>query len=563
MSVVTGRASSRWRVAFAGIVAVGAAIASGELAAGLVPGIPSPLLAIGRQVINLQPPGAKDFVTSLFGTADKLALQIVILAAALLIGAGVGLLAARRSELAGGVIALFAAAGFFASSGDPDAVTVLAAGGAAAEAFVGMWVLNWLVPIALGRSRETVEGAPPAQASKPRPNPAIPPSGVAAMRRAGAVEPRAVKAGPPSWRGGAGDAVGSMPSWSRRTLLQRGGAVAVAAIAATAVGRVLLERQRTPTTAAALPPPKSVPALPTGADLSIPGLTPIVVPNDEFYRIDTALIPPNVDVTTWSVKVTGMVDHPVELTYDQLIQLPIIEQYVTIACVSNYVGGNLVGNTLWRGIPLRTVLAMAGVQAGATQLVGRSVDGFTVGMPTAWVMDEARVPMIAIGMNDKPLPREHGYPARLIVPGLYGYVSATKWLSELQLTTLEAFDAYWVPLGWAKEAPILTQSRIDVPSSGANLPVGHVAVAGVAWAPDRGVTKVEVAIDGTWHDARLSAPISSATWVQWRYDWDATAGDHKIEVRATDGTGAVQTADHSPLAPDGARGHHTIGVHVG
>ncbi len=560
---MTDRASSRRRTAFAGIVAVGAAIATGELAAGLVPGIPSPLLAIGRQVVNLQPPGAKDFVASLFGTADKLALQIVILGATLLIGAGVGLLAARRPELAGAVIALFAAAGFFASIGDPDMVTVLAAAGAAAEAFVGMWGLKWLIPVALDRSREDGGGgAHPAEARPPRPSSAIPLSGVAAVR-AGAVEPKAIKAGSPSWRGGAADAAGSMPSWSRRTLLQRGGSVAVASIAATAVGRVLLERQRTPTTAATLPPPKSVPALPTGADLSIPGLTPIVVPNDHFYRIDTALIPPNVDVTTWSVKVTGMVDHPVELTYDELVQLPIIEQYVTIACVSNYVGGDLVGNTLWRGVPLRTVLAMAGVQAGATQLVGRSVDGFTVGMPTAWVMDEARVPMIAIGMNDTPLPREHGYPARLIVPGLYGYVSATKWLTELQLTTLEAFDAYWVPLGWSKEAPILTQSRIDVPSSGARLPVGHVAVAGVAWAPDRGVTKVEVAIDGTWHDARLSAPISPATWVQWLYDWDAAAGDHQIEVRATDGSGVVQTADHSPPAPDGARGHHTFGIHIG
>jgi DMSO/TMAO reductase YedYZ molybdopterin-dependent catalytic subunit len=557
---VIDRPPSRRRLAFTGIVAVTAAIATGELAAGLLAGIPSPLLSIGRQIVNLQPPGAKDFMTNLFGTADKLVLQIVIVAAALLIGAGIGLLAARRRELAGAVIAVFAAAGFVASFGDPDAVTVLAAAGAAAEALVGMWVLNWLVPVAGGASPGSTE---PVARKAPRPSPAIPLSGVAAVKRASAVEPKAVRAGSPRWRGGARDSAGSMPSWSRRTLLQRGGAIAVGSIAATAVGRVLLERQRTPTTAAALPPPKSVPALPTGADLAIPGLTPIVVPNDKFYRIDTALIPPNVDVTSWSLKVTGMVDHPVELTYDELIQLPIIEQYVTIACVSNYVGGDLVGNTLWRGVPLRTLLAMAGVHPGATQLVGRSVDGFTVGMPTSWVMDEARVPMIAIGMNGKPLPRDHGYPARLIVPGLYGYVSATKWLSELQLTTLEAFDAYWVPLGWAKEAPILTQSRIDVPGSGTNLKSGQVTVAGVAWAPDRGVTKVEVAVDGAWHDARLSAPISAATWVQWLYDWNATPGDHRIEVRATDGTGTVQTSDQSPPAPDGARGHHTIGVHVG
>jgi DMSO/TMAO reductase YedYZ molybdopterin-dependent catalytic subunit len=353
-----------------------------------------------------------------------------------------------------------------------------------------------------------------------------------------------------------------MPSWSRRRLLIRGGGIVVASVAGTAIGRTLLDRQRTPTTAATLPPPQSIPTLPTGADLSIPGVTPIVVPNDQFYRIDTALIPPNVDVTTWTLTVKGMVDHVVTLTYDELIQLPIVEQYVTIACVSNYVGGDLVGNALWRGVPLRTVLSMAGVQSGATQLVGRSVDGFTVGMPTSWVMDTARVPLIAIGMNDQPLPRDHGYPARLIVPGLYGYVSATKWLSELELTTLEAFDAYWVPLGWAKEAPILTQSRIDIPHGGDSVHAGQVVVAGVAWAPDRGVTKVEVAINGTWNTARLSAPISPATWVQWLYDWQATPGQYTIEVRATDGTGIVQTSQLSDPAPDGARGHHTISVQV-
>jgi DMSO/TMAO reductase YedYZ molybdopterin-dependent catalytic subunit len=269
-----------------------------------------------------------------------------------------------------------------------------------------------------------------------------------------------------------------------------------------------------------------------------------------------------VDVTTWTLKVIGLVDREVALTYGELIQLPIVEQYVTIACVSNTVGGDLVGNASWRGVPLRTVLGMAGVHPDATQLVGRSVDGFTVGMPTSWVMDESRVPLIAIGMNGQPLPRAHGFPARLIVPGLFGYVSATKWLTELQLTTLEAFDAYWVPLGWAKEGPILTQSRIDLPKAGVSVPAGRVTVAGVAWAPDRGVSRVEVSIDGQWHDARLSSPISKATWVQWLYDWDATSGNHTLEVRATDGNGVVQTADRSDPPPDGARGHMIVGVQV-
>lgn len=206
---------------------------------------------------------------------------------------------------------------------------------------------------------------------------------------------------------------------------------------------------------------------------------------------------------------------------------------------------------------------MAGVQSGATQIVGRSVDGFTTGFPTAWAMDPSREPMIAIGMNGAPLPADHGYPARLIIPGLYGYVSATKWLSEIELTTWEGFDAYWVPLGWSKEGPILTQSRIDKPRQGARLTVGPVDIAGVAWAPDRGVERVEVKVDDEdWVQATMSTPLDDATWVQWLRVWDAPPGEHTILVRATDGTGEVQTADMSRPAPDGARGHHTIQVRV-
>jgi DMSO/TMAO reductase YedYZ molybdopterin-dependent catalytic subunit len=311
-------------------------------------------------------------------------------------------------------------------------------------------------------------------------------------------------------------------------------------------------------------PGSPAPPLTAASSLSVPGITPIVMPNDDFYRIDTALIVPRVDAASWTVKVTGMVQREVTLTYAELTALPIFEQYVTIACVSNHVGENLVGNAKWTGVHLREVLDKAGVQPGATQIVGRSVDGFTVGFPTEWAMDPSRDPMIAIGMNGQLLPPEHGYPARLIVPGLYGYVSATKWLSEIQLTTLEAFDAYWVPLGWAKEAPILTQSRIDVPQNGTQVPAGPVTIAGVAWAPDRGISKVEVRISGgPWQTAKLSAAISKATWVQWEYLWQAAPGGHHIEVRATDGTGEVQTDQVTDPAPDGARGHHTIQVQVG
>jgi DMSO/TMAO reductase YedYZ molybdopterin-dependent catalytic subunit len=503
---------SRTRRAFAGVVAVLAAVGIGELAAGLIAGVPSPILAIGRGVVALQPPGAKDLVASLFGTNDKLALEIVIVIVALAIGATFGIVLSRRRDLAATIIAGFAALAFIASLGDPDVSVAFAAAAAGAEALTGIWVFNRLIVLA---------SAP---------------------------------AGPVK--------AATMPDWSRRALLVQGGAIALGSVAGSVAGRLLLEGQRKPISTGGLPQPGNVVTLPNGADLGISGETPIVMPNDRFYRIDTSLITPNVDVSTWTLEVTGMIDHPLTLTYEELIQLPIIEQYVTIACVSNEVGGDLVGNALWRGVPLRTVLDMAGVQPGATQLVGRAVSGFTVGMPTEWVMDESRVPMIAIGMNGEPLPRAHGYPARLIVPGLYGYVSATKWLAELELTTLEAFDAYWVPLGWAKEAPILTQSRIDLPLNGSSSAAGPITIAGVAWAPDRGVIKVEVAINGEWHDARLSTPISKATWVQWLYDWSATPGTYTIEVRATDGTGEVQTADHSRPAPDGARGHHTIKVQV-
>ncbi|HEX6656239.1 MAG TPA: molybdopterin-dependent oxidoreductase, partial [Candidatus Limnocylindria bacterium] len=302
--------------------------------------------------------------------------------------------------------------------------------------------------------------------------------------------------------------------------------------------------------------------LPNGAELKVEGITPLVVPDDEFYRIDTSLLTPRLDVAEWELSVEGLVDNPYTLNYAELLAMPLFEQYVTIACVSNEVGGNLVGNALWRGVRLRELLDRAGVQAAGTQVVGEAFDGWTCGFPTSWLDVPGREAMVAVAMNGDPLPPEHGFPARLIVPGLYGYVSATKWLTKIRLTTMSV-DAYWVPLGWAKEAPILTQSRIDVPRSGASLNAGTQPVAGVAWAPDRGIERVEVQIDdGAWNAAEMSTPISDATWVQWLYRWDATPGDHRIAVRATDGTGAVQTDEITRPAPDGARGHHTIQVNV-
>ena len=252
-------------------------------------------------------------------------------------------------------------------------------------------------------------------------------------------------------------------------------------------------------------PGQTVPPPPTGADFDVPGITPIVVANDAFYQIDTRLGTPHIDQTTWSLRIHGMVDREVTLTYDQLVAMPLVEQYVTIACVSNEVGGHLVGNAKWTGVNLNSVLATAGVQPGATQVVGRAYDGWTSGFPTEHLSGAGKDAMIVVLMNGEPLPARHGFPARLIIPGLYGYVSATKWITEIELTTLEAFDAYWINLGWAKEGPILTQSRIDTPRSGEGVGNGPVQIAGVAWAPTRGISKVEINLDDgdSWHACEL------------------------------------------------------------
>lgn len=519
MTTQTVRAARRTprlvpRAALAGATAAALALGVSELLAGLLPGATSLVAAVGQVIIDLQPPGAKDVVVALFGTNDKLALELFVAAISIALGSVFGLIAERRLWLGAAGFIAFGLVGFVAALGDPTGNPSIVAVQTAVSVGLGVQGLSWLLGV-LAPSE--------AQPGRPLSDPA------------------------------------------RRSFLLRTGALGIGAVATGVIGRSLLDRARTvPAGAAASIPPASdlVAALPSGTDLAstTPGLTPIVVPNDEFYRIDTSLLVPSLDTATWKLRIHGLVDRETVLTWDELVGLPMFEQYVTIACVSNEVGGNLVGNAKWTGVRLRDVLEIAGVQPAATQLVGRSVDGWTAGMPTAWVMDPAREPMIAVKMNDEPLPPAHGFPARLIIPGLYGYVSATKWLAEIELSTLEGFNGYWVPLGWSKEGPILTQSRIDTP--GGSVQAGRVPIAGLAWAPDRGVGKVEVSIDGTWSEATLSSPISDTTWVQWVVPWDATPGSHTIQVRATDGNGMVQDELRSPPAPDGARGWHTIQVSV-
>jgi DMSO/TMAO reductase YedYZ molybdopterin-dependent catalytic subunit len=505
----------RWRWALGGAAAAALALATGELVAGVLGG-PSLIAAIGSIVISLQPPGAKDLMVSLFGTNDKLALEAVTGFFAILIGAVLGLLARRDVRIAVGGFVVFGLAGFFAAIGDPSADELIAAVAASAAVIVGVVGVYVFLPL------------PHTQA----------PALDSARRQLLAV--------------------------SGRSAVLVGSFVVLGGIGAV-IGRYLSLR----TPALADPgfsphPQTTAPPVPAGAAFTdITGLTPLVMPNDQFYKIDTRLTVPRLSSVGWKVDIKGLVNTPTTYTYEQLGAMELFEEWVTIACVSNQVGGPLVGNAKWTGVKLMPLLEQAGLKPEATQLVGRSFDGFTVGFPTDHLRGAGANAMIALLMNDQPLPPQHGFPLRLIVPGLYGYVSATKWLKEIELTRLEDFDAYWVPLGWSKLGPILTQSRIDVPRDGSSVTAGKQTVAGIAWAPTRGISKVEVGIDGAgWTAATLSVPLANTTWIQWRVDLAIPAGRHEISVRATDGTGALQDVGPTPPAPDGARGWHTIVVNA-
>ena len=494
----------------AGVVGAGFSLGISELVAGLFAGVPSLVDGVATLVIDTVPKPVKDLAISLFGTSDKLALGIGIVVVTLAIGVWAG-----RRSLANPTasVVVFSAAGLLgamaaARAGDSPFIVALVSGAAAAAA--GLTALRLL--LRLGTVADVSDS-----------------------------------------------------DNGRRRFLIGAGATAAFTVLAGLLGRNLSSATTVDVAAradVALPTPvETVPSPSAAATLDVPGISPLVTPTSDFYRIDTAFVPPRIDATTWSMRVTGMVDREIELNYADLLEMDMVERYITIACVSNSVGGELVGNAKWLGVPLRNVLDLAGVGAGAEQLVGRSTDRFTVGFPVEAAFD-GRDALVAVAMNDEPLPIEHGFPARLVVAGLYGYVSATKWLDEIFLTKWDAFDAYWIPRGWSKEAPIKTQTRIDVPTSGSIQP-GARAVAGVAWAPNRGISRVEVRIDdGDWQEAELAASLDDDSWRQWSLPWTPTAGSHTIEARATDGTGEVQTEVERPPAPDGASGYHTITVRV-
>ena len=303
-------------------------------------------------------------------------------------------------------------------------------------------------------------------------------------------------------------------------------------------------------------------ALPPGVDLHIPGLAPFVTSDASFYRVDTALVLPQVNPSSWQLRIHGMVSREITLTFDQLIKRPLIEDYITLCCVSNPVDGPYIGNAKWLGASLAAVLREAGIKAGADQLLCTSVDGFTSGTPVQTVMD-GRDALLAVAMNGQPLPVAHGFPARMVVPGLYGYVSATKWVTDIEVTTFAGNYAYWAQRGWSQQAPIKTECRIDMPNGLEEIQAGRTAVAGVAWAQHKGIEAVEVRVDrGPWQQARLAAVPGLDTWRQWVWDWQATSGGHVLEARATDKTGYTQTAVLAPPEPNGATGYPMVSVPV-
>jgi DMSO/TMAO reductase YedYZ molybdopterin-dependent catalytic subunit len=492
--------------ALIGVLAVAVALTVGHLVAGLVGPSASPFLAVGNTAIDLTPLELKDFAVRTFGTYDKLVLlggmAVVLLGAAVLAG-----LLSRRSPLPGSILAgALGLLGVAAVLARPDSgqLSVLAP---IASLVAGIAVFRWLHRTALAtRETATPEG--------------------------------------------------------RRTFLVALGATAVGAGLAGLVGQFLGNRidvEGSRAAVGAIKPTTPAPALPVGADFASEGTPTFITPNQDFYRVDTALSVPRLRAEDWKLRIHGMVDRELTLDYDDLRSRDLVERTITMTCVSNEVGGPYVSTSNFTGVMLRDVLMEAGVKSGADQLLGTSSDGWTAGTPVDVVMEADRGAMLALGMNGEPLPVEHGFPVRMIVPGLYGYISATKWLVDLELTTFAAKQSYWIDRGWGRLGPIKPMSRIDTPKGLSRLTGGgKTTVSGVAWAQPKGVAKVEVRTDGgPWQDATLSAEVNNVSWRMWKVELDLPAGGHTVECRATDKSGFVQPQERVAPIPDGATGWHS------
>jgi DMSO/TMAO reductase YedYZ molybdopterin-dependent catalytic subunit len=528
------------------------------VAAFLNSSVGAPVDAVGELSIDHTPPSVKNFAIREFGSNDKTVLVWGIRGVLIIFAAVIGILAVRKlwQGLAG--LAVFAAIGVGAAEGQPTSTAA-----DALPTLIGAAVAA-VVMVRLSRRVSGGGGAFPAGAS---PGGAYPRRGVTGQPSASPLGASPPAAGEPGWQGWRPPAAQQAAPDRRRFLLAGAGTAAVALITYAAGSWLATTRdvnaiQR----ALKLPPPaKPAPPLPRGVNFNIPGITPFITPNSSFYRVDTAIVLPEVLPASWQLRIHGMVQRELTLTFDELIRRPLIEDYITLCCVSNPVGGPYIGNAKWLGASLRSLLQEAGIKAGADQLLCTSVDGFTSGTPVQTAMD-GRDALLAVAMNDSALPVEHGFPVRLVIPGLYGYVSACKWITDIEVTTYAANVSYWAQRGWSAQAPIKTESRIDVPTGTGSIKAGQrTAIAGVAWAQHKGIEAVEVRINGgQWQEAELAAVPDIDTWRQWAYYWDADvpAGDYVIEARATDKTGYTQTALQEPPEPNGASGYPSVGVSV-
>jgi DMSO/TMAO reductase YedYZ molybdopterin-dependent catalytic subunit len=510
--------ADRWWARLAGAVSGLAGLGLAGLAAWLIAPGGSPVPAVGELIINLLPAPLVNFGKEALGFADKPVLLALIVATVLIICALGGELEWRRRFAGAAVFAAVAVLGLIGISAQPG-VSLSAYVPAIVGLLLGYMILSALIS-------KLHQWSPQDAVAKD----------------------------------------GEAQSTARRNFLAWtilvGAGSAVAAITgqlltrASSAVQTVRENLQLPT------PTKPKPGPPPGADFGIEGLSPYVTPNRDFYRIDTALQVPMIDPATWTLRITGMVQNPIQINYAELTAKPLVEHLTTLTCVSNEVGGDLAGNALWLGYPIRELLAEARPLAGADMVLSKSHDGWSASTPLSALTDPKREAILAIGMNGQPLPIEHGFPVRMVVPGLYGYVSATKWVTSLRVTTYAEEQAFWTPLGWAPRAPIKLSSRIDVPRR-STVDAGMVVVAGVAWAQHTGISAVEVQVDqAAWQPAQLADTSGLDTWRQWKFEWPATSGMHTLTVRAIDATGKLQVAEVAPPMPNGATGYHSIKVKV-
>ena len=542
MGVRELRAQSAYAVC--GLLAAAAGMALGHVAAAFVSPSASPVLAVGSAVIDATPTPVKEWAVRTLGTADKPLLLAGVATVTAAVAAAIGLLSRRRPTLAQVLLVLLAVLAGVAAMTRPAAVQqdLIPAVVAAAAGALTLDGLRRLVP-----SAPTAPGGAGG-------------AGAATSAAAASADAGAAPAESPLDPTAYAPSTAGRPA--RRAFLLGTAGVTAGAATAGVVGQRLAVPPGLPASVSLPVPRMEVAPLPAGLEGRIRGLSPFRTPLMEFYRVDTALVIPRVDAESWRLEIGGDVDRPFTLSYAELLAMPMVEKDITLNCVSNEVGGPYISSTRWLGVPVRELLERAGVRQGVDQVLSESTDGMTISTPIEALTDD-RDALVAVGMDGNPLPARNGFPARLVTPGLYGYVGATKWLAKLTATTFEAEQAYWTKRGWAERALVKTQSRIDTPQGLGTYSAGKVAVAGVAWAQGRGIDKVEVSVDGgEWREATLGPDAGTDYWRQWYFVWDARTGRHELAVRATDGTGELQTAKRAEPFPSGATGYHSIVVQI-